>query len=77
MNEDKIEYNGLTFDTRHGGPFNRGSTDSHYGRPMFPHYYRGKTYNSDRVVAEVGTPEHEAYIAGYNWNEEFGSKKEY
>ena len=42
------------FDTRHGGPFDRGGADFWYNRGYDPHYYTGGSYASDRVekVAE-------------------------
>lgn len=66
------------YDQRHGGPFDRGSADSYYGRSYNPHYFRGATYSSPRVnLAEMTAEEITAYTAGYNWNEEFGDKKNY
>ena len=71
--EDKALY-----DQRHGGPFDRGSADSYYGRPFDPHYYRGDTHTSDKVLAEaMSTEELESYTAGYEHNEKFGDKKDY
>jgi hypothetical protein len=62
------------YDTRHGGPFDRGSADSYYGRGRNPHYYVGGTGTSERV--ETLTPaEVQAYLAGYQYNEQFGDKK--
>ena len=74
---ETIEFNGIDFDTRHGGPFDRGSADSHYHRERRPHYFLGATYQSPEIVAVVGTPEHEAYMAGYDYNEQFGDKKDW
>jgi len=34
---------------RHGGPYDRGSADRYYKRPFKPHYFKGDTYNSDKV----------------------------
>ena len=57
-------------DKRHGGPYDRGSADSYYGRGRRPHYYKGGTYQSE-VVDETGmTPEEIAeYMQGYDDNE--------
>ena len=70
------EFNGVSYDDRHGGPFDRGSADSYYGRGMDIHYYVGATCQSERVEAKDMTP-HEiaAYCAGYEYNEHFGDKK--
>lgn len=66
------------YDQRHGGPFDRGSADSYYHRPKEPHYYRGGTYMSDRVESkDMSIEEIEAYIAGYEYNEKYGDKKEW
>ncbi len=72
-----ITYNGHYRDARHGGPFDRGSADSYYGRPRRPHYFAGRTYQSEEILPESGTPEYEAYMAGYDYNEESGDKKIY
>lgn len=66
------------YDERHGGPFDRGSADSWYGRGMNPHYYTGDTSQS-KEVAESAMTEAEilAYHAGYMYNEKFGGKKDY
>jgi len=66
------------FDMRHGGPFDRGSADSYYGRGITPHYYVGDTYSTDRVEEDkMNRHEIEAYMAGYEWNEKFGDKKDW
>ena len=66
------------YDERHGGPYDRGMADSHYGRPRQPHYYVGDTYKTPRISGKDLTPnEVEAYHAGYDDNEESGDKKEW
>lgn len=66
------------FDQRHGGPFDRGSADSYYGRGVNPHYYKGNTYGSELVSKEEMTvKEIHAYLSGYDWNEVHGGKKEW
>ena len=67
-------FTGKTYDSRHGGPFDRGSADNWYNRSINPHYYKGDTHLSDEVT-DLTSEELEAYIAGYNWNEKFGGKK--
>lgn len=77
-NIETVEYLGQKFDTRHGGPFDRGSADSWYDRGCNPHYYVGATGQSARVeIANMTEEEVVAYLAGYQYNEEFGGKKEY
>ena len=70
-----VEFQGITYDTLHGSPFDRGSADSYYGRPRDPHCYPAGTYKGDKVVLEPGTAAYEAYMAGYDYNEQFGDKK--
>lgn len=54
-------------DKRHGGPYDRGSADAYYGRIWEPHFYRGDTYQSERVgLADMSAEEIVAYTAGYN-----------
>jgi hypothetical protein len=64
------------YDTRHGGPFDRGSADSWYDRPRDPHFYEGGTAMSPKISMSMMSPEEiEAYHAGYDWNEKYGGKK--
>jgi hypothetical protein len=66
------------YDTRHGGPFDRGSADSYYHRARDPHYYPEGSYNSDRITEDQMTPAMlEAYHAGYDYNEQCGDKKDW
>jgi len=62
------------YDTRHGGPYDRGSADSWYERPRKPHYFEGDTYSTP-MVTELTPEEIAAYHAGYNDNEESGGHK--
>jgi hypothetical protein len=73
-----ITFNGIEYDNRHGGPFDRGSADSWYSRGINPHYYVGATAQSYRVEGKEMNPEElTAYMAGYEYNEQFGGKKDY
>ena len=57
-------------DERHGGPYDRGTADSYYGRGYNPHYFVGDSYNSPRVDLEHMTAyEIVAYTAGFRDNE--------
>jgi hypothetical protein len=63
---------------RHGGPYDRGSADSYYGRGIDPHYYVGNTGTSERIPAELMTPEElEEYMCGYWDNEEERNYKDW
>lgn len=66
------------YDERHGGPFDRGSADSWYGRGINPHYYLGDTGVGPAITAPDMTKDQVAeYLAGYEWNEKFGGKKDW
>ena len=63
----------MKYDTRHGGPYDRGSADRYYGRDYEPHYFVGNTFHSDKICSENMTEEElQAYNAG--WNEETDRK---
>jgi hypothetical protein len=73
-----VEYLGKKFDARFGGPFDRGSADSWYSRGIDPHYYEGDTMASKRFgILEMTKRQVAEYLAGYQYNEEFGGKKDY
>jgi len=62
------------YDQQHGSFFDRGSADSYYGRPRDPH--RGSVGGGSGPRIEATTEaEFEAYHAGYDFNEEFGERK--
>ena len=61
---------------QHGGLFDRGSADSYYGRPRDPHWYPMGSYNGDPVT-DLTQLEREEYLAGYDYNERYGHKKNY
>ena len=65
-----------SYDLRHGGPWDRGSADSYYGRDFEPHYFVGATHTSIRISQkDMSIAEIVAYEAGYEWNEKHGEKK--
>lgn len=68
----------VTHDLRHGGPYDRGSADSYYGREYDPHYYVGATYSTEKVeLAEMTSAEIASYTRGFNDNESAGNFKEW
>jgi hypothetical protein len=68
----------MSYDMRHGGPYDRGSADSYYRRGFEPHYYRGGSYTSERVEEQDMTADEiEAYRAGYQYNESLGDYKDW
>lgn len=72
---DYVSFEGKVYETRHGGAFDRGSADSYYSRQINPHYFVGATYQSEKIIPVEDSPEYNAYIAGYKWNEQVGNKK--
>ena len=74
--KNKITINGKEFEKTHGSPFDCGSADSYYNRIARPHYY--KEEHPRLVTKENMTQEQiEAYLAGYEYNECLGHKKDY
>jgi hypothetical protein len=68
---------GLQWDrSQHGGLFDRGSADSYYGRGPFPHY-GGVGGELEKRVTDLSAEERAEYLAGYQYNERWGGKKEY
>lgn len=68
----------IMYDQRHGGPWDRGTADSWYSRGFNPHYFKGASYMTERVgLADMTAEEIVAYSAGYQYNEDFGGKKEW
>ena len=56
----------MKYNTRHGGPYDRGSADAYYQRPFDPHYFYGATYQSRRFdQSEMTTEELMEYTEGW------------
>lgn len=60
----------------HGSLYDRGSADSYYGRPRTPHY-GGVGGNSGPRVEVSDADSVAEYMAGYDYNERYGDKKDY
>ena len=57
----------MSYDKRHGSPYDRGSCDKWYQRPPTPHYFIGESFSSEMVEADAMTEdEKKAYFAGYD-----------
>ena len=68
---------GWQFDrNKHGCLFDRGSADSYYGRRPQPHY-GGVGGDSGPRVSDLLAEEVQEYMAGYDWNEIHGDKKDW
>ena len=70
------EVHGKSYAQKHGNPFDRGSADSYYGRGRMPHK-GGVGGGSGQRTTELTDAEFEAYHAGYDYNEQFGDRKDY
>lgn len=76
--QDTVKFNGKIYNAAHGSPFDRGSADSWYDRGMAPHWYPNGSYSEPRIGRDNMTAEEIAeYYAGYEYNEQFGGKKEW
>lgn len=72
----KYTYKGKTYLVFHGDAFDRGSADSYYGRARDPHK-GGVGGMSGPRVTELTAREQAEYMAGYDYNEQYGDKKEW
>jgi len=73
---NRFTFRGETYVVHHGDPFDRGSADSYYGRPRDPHR-GGVGGDSGPRVDQLNEQELQEYHAGYDYNEQFGDKKNY
>jgi hypothetical protein len=60
----------------HGCLYDRGSADSYYGRRRDPHY-GGVGGDSGKRVEVTDESSVAEYMAGYDYNERHGEKKDY
>lgn len=68
---------GVQFDRpRHGSLFDRGSADSYYNRSRDPHWYPNGTGHGPKIT-NLSLDEINEYLAGYEYNEQFGDKKDW
>ena len=72
----KVDYSIHVLYTRHGGAYDRGMADSYYRRERQPHYFKGDSYQSERITEmNMTADEVAAYNQGYDDNEKSGDKK--
>ena len=72
--EYKVEHNGRSYTFKHGDSFDRGMSDSYYGRIRGPHK-GGVGGDSGPRIDELSADEIAEYHAGYDDNEKSGDKK--
>lgn len=79
INEDEeytVDHNGRSYIFKHGDPFDRGMSDSYYGRIRNPHKGGVGGNSGPRIESnEITTQEIADYGAGYDYNEHSGEKK--
>jgi hypothetical protein len=61
---------------QHGSLWDRGTADSYYHRSPRPHWYPNGT-GVQPIVTDLSDAERNEYMAGYEWNERFGDKKDW
>jgi len=61
---------------RHGSLYDRGSADSYYRRRRDPHWWPEGSYKGEPVT-DLSQDETQEYLAGYEYNERYGDKKDY
>lgn len=64
------------YDQQHGSFFDRGSADSYYGRSRDPHRGGVGGASGPRIAAK-SEADLQAYHAGYDYNEQYGDKKDW
>jgi hypothetical protein len=62
------------YDKEHGSFFDRGACDSYYGRQRDPHRGGVGGLSGPRIDA-INVKDIQAYMAGYEFNEQFGDRK--
>jgi hypothetical protein len=67
--------NKVVYDERHGSPYDRGAADSYYRRPKAPHKWLDNCGRNRVELTEES--EIEAYLAGFDDNEQAGVFKDY
>ena len=70
-------YKGKVYDDHHGSPFDRGSADSYYHRERNPHKGGSGGDYGFTPITDLTPEELEAYHAGYDFNEQYGDKKDW
>jgi hypothetical protein len=59
----------------HNSPYDRGRADSYYSRPPEPNKRTG--HLGVNRITDLTPEETQEYYAGYDWNEQYGEKKDW
>ena len=62
---------------RHGGPYDRGSADSYYGRSIHPHWWPAGTGKGSAIPLQEGEEGYDEYLEGYQDNANSGNYKDW
>lgn len=66
----------MKYNQEHGSFFDRGSADSYYGHEPIPHRGGVGGFSGPRIEARH-PDDIQAYMAGYEFNEQYGGKKDW
>lgn len=73
---NKFEFDGQVYMSHHGSAFDRGMSDSYYGRKRQPHKGGVGGNSGPRIeCSELTAQEIAEYLAGYGYNELMGDYK--
>ena len=62
---------------RHGGPYDRGSADSYYGRSIHPHWWPAGTGKGSAIPLQEGEEGYNEYLQGFQDNANSGNYKDW
>jgi hypothetical protein len=63
--------------SRHGGPYDRGSADSYYGRGLDPHWWPMGTGRGLKIDLKEGEEGYDEYMEGFKDNQDAGNFKDW
>jgi hypothetical protein len=66
-----------TINTMHGSPYDRGSADAYYRRPINPHYYPAGDVGFSEPISELTNEQEMEYLQGYWEQQKSGDFKDY
>jgi hypothetical protein len=61
----------------HGSPYDRGSADAYYQRPMKPHYYPNSDVGFSEPVYDLTSEQEMEYMQGFRDQVLLGDHKDY
>jgi hypothetical protein len=67
----------MTMNKLHGSPYDRGSADAYYRRPIKPHYYPNQDVGFSEPVCDLTKEQEMEYLKGYWDQQKSGDFKDY